>query len=494
MPDTTYDGYGVFHTIDEEGKPRISRSVTAGSMDDIITSLADKNLDDVPSGLSSNKDDDVNIRGAVAEGIWHFYNQLKSFYELDFLCDTVPSFFVSSYFKTQIEDYARSNFPIVKVVDGVPVYGLRNVDLIKMNRRLDRWHEIDSGFEKLPPSLLLSLISTYDSAFVDFCRTLLRAKPQRYIGSDRKYSVADILQLGSIEEIIEIVINDELDQVMRKSHADQVDFFEKIFNVSVKDGYERWSDYIEIFERRNLAAHGELKVNEIYRKNLKDLQKDIPGIGTVLTVDGDYLCNSIDVLIEFGVMCAMTAWQKQFPAEASECFDALVEISYSLLYDRHPRVAKTVLQSAIAKSAKGASEEQIKMMTINLAIALKMSGDTESSTRILDRTDWSLCGPHFHLCRHAIQENFKEAASYIKSCQAGGLLSMQSIRDWPAFQWARNNDEFREAAEAAFLEPLSPGKLVVSTENESESAAPHSNPLIETRDLSINNDSRTVEF
>lgn len=290
---------------------------------------------------------------------------------------------------------------------------------------------------------------------------MLHARPERYKGSDRKYTLADLLQLESLDQLISKAIDDEIDQEMRKSHEEQVAFFEKVFDVQIKKHYENWPKLIEIFERRNLAAHASLIVNAQYHNKLSIAgSKDIPKIGEKLKIDGDYLVSAIDKLIEFCLMIGISAWQKQFPNQSSQSFDALVELSYNILCDSHPDIVEHLLLHGLKVKSRGATEAQIKMMVINLSIAYKLNGKKADSNRILEETDWSACGPHFNLCRHAIIENIEECLKYLEPSRSGQFLDMRCIREWPAFQWVRSNEKFKAAVEAVFGEPLSPIRLI----------------------------------
>lgn len=263
-----------------------------------------------------------------------------------------------------------------------------------------------------------------------------------------------------MEQLISKAADDEIDQLMNKSHADQVSFFEKSFNISIKDDYDRWSQFIEIFERRNLAAHGSLKVNDRYLENCKKAGcKNLGEIGDQLLVTVEYLQSSIDVLIEFGMLLALSAWQKQFPRSILESFGAVVEVSYSLIKDNHPEVAARLLEYGIKVKSKGADEEKIKMMIVNLAISYKASGDNDRSISLIDQTDWSASPPQFKLCAAALKEDVNKSISLLEAAKVSDGLSLWEIREWPAFRWIVKNDEFKSACERIFGEALSPVKI-----------------------------------
>lgn len=470
----SYVGYGAFSKTDK-GKSEARWITTASTIDgvkDSLTELMDPSYKPPPVDPATVT---VDVESAIGRGVWSFYSQLKSFYEVAAVSEVVPRAFVSSFFEHNIKKHAESKFDKVGNLNGTPIYGLSDVDMIYVNRQTDRWNSISDGFDKLPGALLLSLVAGFDSAFADFVRVLLTSKPERYSGSDRQYSISEILKLNSLEQLIAKAVDDEIHQLINKSHSDQISFFEKSFDISIQKHYQRWGEFIEIFERRNLAAHGNLKVNERYLENCKRAKLSVEhSIGESLTVNEAYLNDSIDILIEFGVLLALAAWQKQYPNSASESFGAVVEVSYSLIKQNHPVAASRILDYGLRVRSKGADDLNIKMMIINLAIAYKMNGETEKFSNALKETDWSAAAPNFRLCLAAIKEDIDAACDLLEAAKLSDNITTAEIREWPAFHWIRKNDKFKEMCEKVFGEPLSPISVMAANTSPVEQDTPPS--------------------
>lgn len=454
-----YVGFASFGSSDADGAE--ASWVSLGPTIEAVKSAVVRFKEGPPAIDSTTAQETVDVESEVGRGIWAFYSQLKAYYEVAAVVEIIPKTFIKNFFKRQMQDHAVANFAQVDTEGGVPVYGLDIVDIAYINQQLDRWDSITDGFHKLPASILLSLVAGFDSAFADFAKVLLRSKPERYEGSDRQYTVSEILKLDSLEQIVSKAADDEIDGLMNKSHPDQIAFFERSFGVSIKDHYDRWPNFVEIFERRNLAAHGSLRVNERYLDNCKKAGvADLAPIGTVLEVDGKYLKSCINILIEFGILLALSAWQKQYPKSILESFGAVVEVSYSLLKDDHALVAARILEYGLKVKSKGADEEKTKMMIINLAIAHKQNGHDKQANDLLAKTDWSASPPQFKLCSAAIREDAKTAATFLQAAKVSDSLMPFHIREWPAFQWIRDNEDFRLSCEECFGEPLFPVKVV----------------------------------
>ena len=146
-------------------------------------SIDEENNEEPPEDLSD-----------IGKGIWHFLNQIKTYYELAEVSSIFPKAFPASFFKSQILSYAEKNIDAVEEYNGHKIYALDEYHNSELKERVSRWNEIESAFSKLPSSIILSLVSTFDSAFSDFTKVLLKSRPQRYSGSDKQYSVSQLYQ------------------------------------------------------------------------------------------------------------------------------------------------------------------------------------------------------------------------------------------------------------------------------------------------------------
>lgn len=160
MSNQNYAGYGAFYSLKKEKNKKIEKAIISRSLENVENSISGiKNGDNVIQA-NDEKDLDIIIDGDVAQGIWHFYLSLKSFYELSFFCDEVPAAFTSSYFKSNIVQYANKNFDVLKTLDDenneLKIYGINEAYISTINRKIDRWKEIHRGFERLPSALILS--------------------------------------------------------------------------------------------------------------------------------------------------------------------------------------------------------------------------------------------------------------------------------------------------------------------------------------------------
>ena len=174
------------------------------------------------------------------------------------------------FLENELLPYAVKNLTLVEKNEQGSVYSYSNRQFSDTNKIVNKYREIKDGHDALPGATLLSLVATFDSYFSEIVRFFLAFHPERYMTGDRQISLKEVFSKKSLEEVTAHVIETEINDLMRGSHTEQVVFVEKHLKVSIVEHYERWPNFVEIFERRNLVAHGNLVVNQIYLDRCRD--------------------------------------------------------------------------------------------------------------------------------------------------------------------------------------------------------------------------------
>ena len=94
------------------------------------------------------------------------------------------------------------------------------------------------------------------------------------------------------------------------------------------------------------------------------------------------------------------------------------------------------------------------MATVNLAIAIKKTGDEVSFKKVLDDADWSSAKDEFKLCIAAIREDMDELGRLIPRLKISDWISPSVYFEWPAFEWVRERPEFWALLEAVYGEEI----------------------------------------
>jgi hypothetical protein len=152
----------------------------------------------------------------------------------------------------------------VEEFEDVSIYGLSEDVFRRCALGLERVNRIDRGAEALSPAVLMSIVATFDSNIADLVRDMISLKPALLNAGIKTVPVSEVLKSGSLDEIKDRILMDEIYQFSRGSHEEQVNYVERNFHVEIQKHWKRWPDFIEIFERRNLIAHGETKFTARY--------------------------------------------------------------------------------------------------------------------------------------------------------------------------------------------------------------------------------------
>ena len=335
-------------------------------------------------------------------------------------------------------------------------YGITEDQYPSVKTQIRRLREFDRSATVLPGAILLSLVATFDSFIADTLRIMLRSKPERVIGSSKTISVEEVLSMSSFDDVIGKVTENEVEALMRGSHDEQIKYIEDRLDISIRTHYDGWGDFMEIFERRNLIAHGNHIINSHYIKNCKrhGFQVSKEQHGAKLSLDGYYLTRSSDRLLEFGLSLMFVLWLKHFKNGKEEAYESLTERTYELIKDGQSRVAAKLLDLALFKQTPSASDRTRKMMTVNLANAYKKLKNEKRAQEIIGEVDWSAATDDFQICVAAIQGDVERFVELMPRAAHADLIKKSDFREWPVFDWIREEKLVREKFHEIYNEPI----------------------------------------
>ncbi len=181
--------------------------------------------------------------------------------EIDSLADTLPLAMrsISAALhdaRQELHNFARENATKQgKNADGGDVYRITADHVLRFQRLSRRAERTKAASVLVPRSMLVALISQYDSFLGALIEVLFLARPEILNGSDRALSFAELVGFGSISAARAHIVEKEVESVLRRSHGDQFDWLESKFSVKLRQNLSVWPSFIEVTERRNLFVH-----------------------------------------------------------------------------------------------------------------------------------------------------------------------------------------------------------------------------------------------
>lgn len=284
-----------------------------------------------------------------------------------------------------------------------------------------------------------------------------------------KLAYARLAEAETLEELISEAVREDLYQFSRGSHDEQAKYIETNFGISIRSSWRRWPDYIEVFERRNLIAHGETRFNDRYVSICRSAghKGSEKLLNEKIELRRPYLRQALDILTEFALLLPFSVWRKVSDEEEEKAFSQLNEAAYALILNGRYVAAERVLEFALNLTKVKVPVNVIQMLTINRASALRHAGFGEQSNAVLDGVDWSASSDLFQVCMHSVRGNAERVAELIPTLAAAEKLTAATFKQWPCFSFVREDEEVKKAFEDTFGEPLGvPARQTTTAEEE----------------------------
>jgi hypothetical protein len=297
---------------------------------------------------------------------------------------------------------------------------------------------------------LISLISYFESLEADLLNFYYLAYPAALPSEGKLLSLADLREIGSIDEAEKTLIMKEIDAFLHDSTEGQIDYFIKRFKVDLKCVTPYLNLLLEIILRRNLVVHNNGVVNKIYLKKVgKDFikQNDIKE-GDKLEIDEEYLSLAIDTVCVFGTMLIQQSWRKWNEKSAESADQVLREYTYDLLLEKRWGVVRELANYASTLSF--ASDIDARIIKINQAIALKEENKISELEALLNKQDWSSCALKFHVANFALREQYDKMIPLLAKAVAADELDKESLDEWPLFRWFRETSQYESVCTKLF--------------------------------------------
>jgi hypothetical protein len=312
-----------------------------------------------------------------------------------------------------------------------------------------------SALDIIPNSLFVSLISQFDSFLGKLIRQIFESKPEILNSSEKNLSFSKLLELKSIEEAKEFIIEKEVETVLRESHTEHFSWLESKLGITLRKDLPIWQEFIEVTERRNLFVHNDGVITSQYLTICRFHKVKFttePIIGEQLTVDNEYFEKAYRCLFEISVKLTQVIWRKLLPKELESSDESLNDICFELLRQNQLDLSIILLDFATIILKKHFNEESKNVFIVNKALAFKLNEKVKECEEIVKSKDWSACSDKFKIAKEALLDNHSEVAKIMKRIGNDGDVSKLSYKTWPVFIEFRKTDIFQEMFKEVFEE------------------------------------------
>lgn len=323
-----------------------------------------------------------------------------------------------------------------------------------LQKKIIEFRMLVTGFANVPELFIMGMITKHDVIVSNLVRTVLSINPGMLSSEEKNISLKDLIELGSIEAARDSIINKEVENLMRSSHANQLQWFDKRLKAEISGDKVLWSNFIEVCERRNLITHTNGIISNQYLRVCSENGYDTSKlkVGDRLRITGKYLADAELVIFEMGVRLVHKVWRKVSPKELDKADEVLGNIGYQMIKSGRPKLAIQILRFGLTDFRKHSSEAVRRRMVINYACAQKLAGLKREAEKTLSDEDWSASSDNFKICVHALRDEVDDVCKMMKNVVQANLMNINDLREWPAFKEMAKNTVFISKFEETFEE------------------------------------------
>lgn len=323
-----------------------------------------------------------------------------------------------------------------KIVDGKKVYKFSH--LPKEIKEEYRKYEINEKQDEILYSGALMLLITY---FENLVSGVLKKDfilhPERVSLEEKSVSYKLLTEVGSVDEIREFLIDQEVTNKMYGSVDDWKKFFQKQLKLQLESWEKKMEELQEIIARRNLYVHNNGIINNIYISLVPKCERT--EIGKYLTINREYIDIAIDLIEYLGMSLAIEAWLKECSND-----DAEVTSITNLIYDEYLcaerwDMAKYFYKLCLANKKMSTANRMI--CQINMWQCYKWIDKYNEIEKEVNSIDLSAYKPMFVLGILALQEKYVEFFNFFDNQNDIGDVE---LKEWPLFRELRKSEEYQK--------------------------------------------------
>jgi len=317
---------------------------------------------------------------------------------------------------------------------------------------------------------IVTLVSRFDEFLGEIIKLVLGQNPSWLKSSEKTITYKELIDLKSIDKAIEGVIHKEVENLLRDSHEEQINYVDEKLKLGIEQKFEKYSEFLEIAERRNLFVHTGGVVSQQYIDKCNSFGADIKKTkqGDCLSSHTEYFTNAFMVYFEIALRISQASYRRLFPNELESADRALNNLAIRFMNEGEYILAEiiTTFDLAIPDKLRSQDTEYLYFAYINQAISRKyLNKDFEKG---LNGIHWNVFHPKYALCLHALREEYEEASNLMYSKEIQNEITQEGFRTWPAFRDFRDSHQFNKAYKDIYGIECVPNTNVFISENDDD--------------------------
>jgi hypothetical protein len=256
---------------------------------------------------------------------------------------------------------------------------------------------------------VISMVCALDELTAEALRVVFASREDLLLAQVSTTPAIAVLRSTSIDELRADLVTSAVEGLLRKSHSDQVEFFDDSLKLGIRENFPRWNEFLEITQRRHLFVHTGGKVSRSYLRVTPPASRSADcKLGDQLSADDAYIASSANCLFEFALRLTQ-AVMRRLGAKDLQFIDlTLNQQGLDAILAGNPARAEHVFRFAHALPSKLVSDESSRcLFRINLALSLKRQGKAADVKAVINEADWSHVDKRYSIALAALADDFE---------------------------------------------------------------------------------------
>lgn len=392
---------------------------------------------------------------ALKESLPAKINQDAQKYKYAMILDYYLSSKIDGTVDRKLESYMQK-FVEIKSVDTenrTIIYTLKKakefkgqvLNIEQSKKMVEKYQEtIDTMYD----NLLISIMIKFENIISDIFRNIISKYTEVYL-NNKNVKYTDILKSNSIEEMKEILIDEEVEIIMRQNIFDWIKILKDKHGVSIDINNLYFKEFIEAYYRRNILVHNNGIINNDYIIGLKKVGLEVRDSykGRKVRIDTDYILKVIDASI-YTVFNFVYNIMKLFEDENEDFAGEILNYGMDLIISKKYKLAKEMFYKL--KDNKKVTEEIRIYSKINYWQTFKWDNNFDKVKNDVEKFDASANNETIQLAIYSLLDEYEKSFEIInnrfennnKDYELAGMLE-----EWPIFQGLRKQTEYNNLKE-----------------------------------------------
>ena len=309
-----------------------------------------------------------------------------------------------------------------------------------INEHIENVKKANRHINLLYTNSLMSLLSNVEWFFSQILHYYYDEHPESAGVQKRSLTLKELKTFGSVQDAEKYLIDVKIDEVLRGNFESWTSLLKDEVGLGLGYLKDVMDELIEIYQRRNLFVHNGGIVNSIYISKVKEkLRKNIE-IGEKLSVEKEYLENSICKLQKAFILIGAELWKKLDP-EDEKRGEILGDMVYENLLHSRLDICEGLCYFVLNDAKINPVDKVIAQ--INYWLCKKETGQYKTIEKELEKTDFSDKKEIFQLGLFALRNETQKVLEILPIVLETKQTNIERLEEFPILREFRETEEYK---------------------------------------------------